>query len=69
MALLALLLDKLLYVIFFLAWFVLIRHGFLFYRNYSSDEPKRYTISSTQLLYIALSLATILMTIFKGIGL
>lgn len=64
-----LLINKILYVIFFLSCLVLIRHGFLFYRNYSNDEPKKYTVSVRQLLYISLSVAIILMSVFKGIGL
>lgn len=64
-----LLINKILYVIFFLSWLIIVRHGFMFYRNYSSEEPKKYTVSAKQLLYIGLSVAVILMSMFKGIGL
>lgn len=63
------LLDKALFVGFFMATLVIIRNLFLFGRHLTNPEPQRYTISPKSLLYLGLSIAFIAATLFKGIGL
>jgi hypothetical protein len=63
------LIDKLLFVGFFMAVLVIIRNAFLFGRHLTNPEPQRYTISSKSLLYLGISVALVLSTLFKGIGL
>lgn len=62
------LLDKTLYVVFFMSLFNVIRHGFLFYRHISKPDFEKYAIKPKEMLFLGLSLAFIITVIFKGIG-
>lgn len=62
------LLDKALYMMFFMSIFYIGRHIFLFSRHLKKPEPEKYTLPKQDLLYLAISLAFIIMTIFKGIN-
>jgi hypothetical protein len=63
------LIDKTLFIIFFMSCLVIIRTLFLFIRHLSNPEPRPFVIESRNLFYLGLSVSIILMTIFKGIGL
>lgn len=62
-------LDKILFVGFFMALLIIIRHIFLFIRHLGNPEPKPYQINENNLFYLGLSVAIILTGILKGIGL
>lgn len=63
------LLDKLLYVALFMSILFIIRHAFLFFRNLMDVEPKRYSLTRTELVYLGLSVAYIINCIINGINL
>jgi hypothetical protein len=63
------LIDKALFIIFFMACLVVIRTLFLFIRHLGNPEPKPFVIENKNLFYLGLSVSIILMSIFKGIGL
>jgi hypothetical protein len=63
-----LILNKLLYVIFFLSCFVIFRHGFIFISNFIKPEPVKLKYTSKDLVYIAISLSIIITSLIKGIG-
>lgn len=63
------LVDKILFVGFFMACLVIIRHIFLFIRHLNNPEPKPYEIDMKNLYYLGLSVAVVLSGIIKGIGL
>ena len=69
MDILTTLLDKSLFVIFFMACLIILRQTFLFIRHLRNPEPQKYTISISALIYLGLSVAVILTAIIKGIGL
>jgi hypothetical protein len=69
MDILTTLLDKSLFVIFFMACLVILRQTFLFIRHLRNPEPQKYTISANALIYLGLSVAFILTALIKGIGL
>lgn len=62
-------LDKILFIGFFLSSLVIIRHIFLFIRHLNNPEPKPYEINKKSLFYVGLSVAVLLTGIIKGIGL
>jgi preprotein translocase subunit Sec61beta len=62
-------LDKTLFVGFFLSCLVIIRQIFLFIRHLNNPEPKPYEIDKKTLFHIGLSIAVLLTGIIKGIGL
>jgi preprotein translocase subunit Sec61beta len=66
---LTLLINKILYIAFFISFIVIIRHGYLFSVNLMSDEPKKYRLPNRELIYVCISLAVLLASILKGIGL
>ena len=63
------LIDKTLFVVFFMACLVVIRQGFLFVRHLNNPEPTPYSIGKTPLFHLGLSIAIILTAILNGIGL
>ena len=66
---LTLFISKLLYILFFASLIIVFRYGYLFFTNLFSEEPKKFVLSNTQMIYVCISLAVILASIFKGIGL
>ena len=69
MDILTTLLDKSLFVVFFMACLIVLRQVFLFTKHLSNPEPQKYTINTKALIYFGLSIAVILTAIIKGIGL
>jgi hypothetical protein len=69
MELLTTLVDKSLFVVFFMSCLIVLRQIFLFSRHLRNPEPQKYTISTTNLIYLGLSIAVIITAIIKGIGL
>lgn len=63
------LIDKGLFLIFFMSCLFVFRQIFLFIRHLMNPEPKAYEISHKNLYYTAVSLSIILTGIIKGIGL
>jgi|GEM_PF-2874593 hypothetical protein len=61
------LINKSLFVALALSILVVIRHIFLFYRNMVDIEPKRYTLTKNELVYLGLSVAYIITCIINGI--
>lgn len=61
-------LNKGLFVIFFLSILNVIRHGwkiFMLLRN--SDLPNKYELTKTELVFLGLSISYLISTIFTGI--
>ena len=69
MEVLTTILDKSLFVMFFMSCLVILRQIFLFIRHLNNPEPQKYTISQKALIYLGVSVALILTSIIKGIGL
>jgi preprotein translocase subunit Sec61beta len=69
MEILTSLIDKALFVAFFMSCLIIIRQLFLFVRHLNKPEPQSFEINPKNLTYLAISVAIILTTIFKGIGL
>lgn len=69
MEILTALIDKALFVVFFMSCLIIIRQLFLFIRHLNKPEPQSFEIDPKTLTYLAVSVAVILTTIFKGIGL
>ena len=63
------LIDKTLSVIFSMACLVVIRQIFLFIRHLNNPEPTPYSIDKKSLFYLGLSVALIITSFLKGIGL
>jgi hypothetical protein len=61
------LIDKLLYVALFMSILFIIRHVFLFYRNLMDPEPKKYSLTRSELFYLGLSIAYIINCLVNGI--
>lgn len=62
------LLNKGLFVIFFLSIFNILRHGWkIFIILRDDDLPNKYELSKTELIFLGLSLAYLMNTIFNGI--
>lgn len=65
---LELLLNKLLFLLFFLGCFNIIRHLWkVFLRVKEEDVPKKYEIPKNELIFLGISIAYVLTTIFTGI--
>lgn len=60
--------NKLLYFLFFLSTLNVIRHIFLFARHLNKPEPEPYLLRDGDRLFLGFSIALILMTLLKGIG-
>jgi hypothetical protein len=58
-------LNKIMFILFFLSLVNVIRHSFLFLIKVS--DQKKYLISNTSLFYLGLSLSMLLTTLFTGI--
>lgn len=63
------LIDKMLFVIFFMACLLVIRQIFLFIRHLNNPEPTPYSIDKKSLFYLGLSVALIIASLLRGIGL
>ena len=62
------LLNKGLFVIFFLSIFNILRHGWKIFMILRDDGlPNKYELSKTELIFLGLSLAYLVSTIFTGI--
>lgn len=61
------LVNKSLNIIFILSILLIIRHIFLLYRNIVDIEPKKYTLTKKELLYLGISIAYIITSIINGI--
>lgn len=62
------LLNKLLFLIFFLSIFNILRHGWkIFMRLRDENIPNKYELTKTELIFLGLSLAYLFTTIFTGI--
>jgi hypothetical protein len=62
------LINKTLIVAFVLSILVISRHIFLFYRNIVDIEPKKYTLTQKELIYLGLSTSYIITCIINGIN-
>jgi hypothetical protein len=66
-------LNKVFTVIFFMACLTTFRHGYYFIQAYilsksvEFEEPVKYKLTNTSLLYLGVSIAYILTVIFTGI--
>lgn len=69
MDIIVILLNKLLFIAFFMSILNIIRHILLFRKHMKETEPSPYKITNSQRIYLGLSLAFLLMSIFKNIGL
>jgi hypothetical protein len=67
--LLTLLVNKLLFVVFVISSLIILRHMYAFTVNFLSNEPKKYTLTPTQLLYLTIALGIVITDIIKGISL
>lgn len=63
------LINKILFLIFILSCFNVLREAFLFIKHLYKIEPERYLINNRRLLFLGLTLSYILTTLFKGISL
>jgi len=63
------LINKILYIGFFVSLLVILRHAYLFTMNFRSEQPKKYKLTNRELIYVCISLAVLLASIVKGIGL
>jgi len=62
------LLNKTLFVIFFLSVINVIRHGWKIFMILRDDElPNKYELSKRELIFLGLSLSYLFSTIFTGI--
>lgn len=62
------LLNKFLFVIFFLSMINTIRHGWKIFMILRDEElPNKYELSKTELIFLGLSLSYLISTIFTGI--
>jgi hypothetical protein len=68
MLILQLLINKILYILFFISFLIIFRQGYLFIRNLIDEEPKKIILTNKEMVYICVSLAILLASIFKGIG-
>jgi hypothetical protein len=62
------LINKTLFVGLILSILVILRHIFLFYRNIVDIEPKKYTLTHKELIYLGLSVSYIITCIINGIN-
>ena len=62
-----LILNKIIFVLFFLSLVNVIRHGFLF--TIKTSDNKKYILDRLSLFYLGLSISMILTSIFNGIKL
>ena len=65
----AVLLTKMLFILFFVSCLVVLRHAFLFITNFVSSEPKKYKLTIIELTYLAIAIGVIITDFIKGIGL
>lgn len=63
------LIDKILYLAFFMSVLCLIKHVGKFLKELMKKDPQKLTYSKTDLLFTAVSLSYILTCIFNGIKL
>mgnify|MGYP000462668911 CR=1 FL=1 len=61
------LLNKLTLLLLILSVLVVIRHVFLLFRNVISSEPKKYTLTKSELIYLGLSISYTITCVIKGI--
>jgi hypothetical protein len=61
----AVLLTKMLFILFFISCLIVLRHGFLFVTNFISSEPKKYKLTTTELTYLAIAIGIIITDIIK----
>jgi hypothetical protein len=62
------LINKVLLASLILSILVILRHIFLFYRNIVDIEPKKYTLTQKELIYLGLSVSYIITCIINGIN-
>jgi hypothetical protein len=62
------LINKVLLAGLILSILVILRHIFLFYRNIVDIEPKKYTLTQKELIYLGLSVSYIITCIINGIN-
>jgi len=60
--------DKSMFILFFMSLFITGRHIFLFSRHLNKPEAEKYAITKKAMIYLGLALSFLLMTIFKGIS-
>lgn len=66
------LIDKGLFVLFFLSCLTVLRHGYFLGQAFltsTEEEPKKYRVTPIGLVFLGLSIAFILTSIFTGIKL
>lgn len=62
------LLNKGLFTLFFLATFNILSHGWkIFMRLRDNDVPNKYELGKTELIFLGISIAYLISTIFTGI--
>jgi hypothetical protein len=59
--------DKSMFILFFMSLLIVGRHMFLFRQHLNKPEAEKYAISKKALIYLGLAISLLLMTIFKGI--
>lgn len=65
-------LNKILTVLFFMSCLTTLRHTYYFVQAYftsSDEEPVKYRVSKTSLLFLCMSIAYIITVIFTGLTL
>lgn len=65
--LLTLLINKALFILFIISCLIVLRHIYAFTVNFLSNEPKKYALTSTELMYLAIALGIVITDIIKGI--
>jgi preprotein translocase subunit Sec61beta len=57
-------LDKILYIVFFMSTLVIIRNSFLFIKHLNKPEPEPYTINPKALIYLGFAISIVITVIF-----
>jgi hypothetical protein len=60
--------NKILIAALILSILVICRHIFLFYRNIADIEPKKYTLTQKEIIYLGVSVSYIITCIINGIN-
>jgi hypothetical protein len=59
--------NKVLFTIFFISILNILRHGWKILMKLMDDIPNKYELSKTELIFLGLSVAYLISTIFIGI--
>lgn len=64
--------NRILYVLFFMSCLTTLRHAYYFVQAFftsTEEQPVKYRVSATSLLFLCMSLAYIITVLFTGIKL